>query len=87
MCLLYRSICFLLPATCVLQQAKCGLEAVLKERYLDFLDILITARDENGEGLSHQEIRDEVDTFLFAGNESCCPSVSHSDEYSHHTIF
>jgi len=32
------------------------------------LDILITARDEDGKGLSPQEIRDEVDTFLFEGN-------------------
>jgi cytochrome P450 len=34
---------------------------------LDFLDILLTARDEDGVGLSDQEIRDEVDTFLFGG--------------------
>ncbi len=36
-------------------------------RYLDFLDILLTARDEHNVGLTHQEIRDEVDTFLFEG--------------------
>ena len=34
---------------------------------MDFLDILLTARDEDGIGLSQQEIRDEVDTFLFEG--------------------
>ena len=34
---------------------------------LDFLDILLTARDEEGKGLSDREIRDEVDTFLFEG--------------------
>ena len=39
----------------------------LKKRHLDFLDILLTARDENGEGLTDKEIRDEVDTFVFAG--------------------
>ena len=38
-----------------------------KSRYKDFLDILLTARDENGQGLNFREIRDEVDTFLFEG--------------------
>jgi cytochrome P450 len=28
---------------------------------------LLTAKDENGAGLSYAEIRDEVDTFMFAG--------------------
>ena len=36
-------------------------------RYIDFLDILLTAKDDNGQGLSFQEIRDEVDTFMFEG--------------------
>ena len=39
----------------------------LQKRHLDFLDILITAKDDNGVGLSDQDIRDEVDTFLFEG--------------------
>jgi len=36
-------------------------------KYLDFLDILLTARDENGAGLSDIDVRSEVDTFLFEG--------------------
>ena len=37
------------------------------KRYLDFLDILLLARDEEGKGLTELEMRQEVDTFLFEG--------------------
>ena len=40
---------------------------ILKRRHLDFLDILLAARDNGGQGLTDQEIRDEVDTFMFGG--------------------
>ena len=38
------------------------------KKRVDFLDILLTARDEMGRGLTDTEIRDEVATFTFAGN-------------------
>jgi hypothetical protein len=34
---------------------------------LDFLDILLTAKDEDGNGMSMDDMRSEVDTFLFEG--------------------
>ncbi|XP_053374970.1 cytochrome P450 4A2-like isoform X3 [Mercenaria mercenaria] len=46
-----------------------------KER-LDFLDILLTAKDEKGQGLTQQEIQDEVDNIAFAGHDTSGSSIS-----------
>ena len=35
---------------------------------LDFVDILLTSKDENGNDLSDKEIRDECNTFIFEGH-------------------
>jgi len=42
----------------------------------DFLDILLNARDENGNGLRSDEIKDEVATFLFAGHDTTTSAIS-----------
>ena len=35
--------------------------------YGDFLEIVLDARDENGQPLSDKDILDNVNTFVFAG--------------------
>ncbi|XP_076806894.1 cytochrome P450 4F2-like isoform X2 [Clavelina lepadiformis] len=45
---------------------------------LDFLDILLQTRDEDGKGLSDREIRDEVDTFLFEGHDTTSSGITWS---------
>lgn len=54
-----------------------GVDEIKKSRYLDFLDILLTAKDSDGHGgLSDREIRDETDTFLFEGHDTTSSAIS-----------
>ncbi|WAR15155.1 CP4F6-like protein, partial [Mya arenaria] len=54
----------------VIQKRKAALansNTAVDRKYMDFLDILLTARDEHGNGMSVRDIRNEVDTFMFEG--------------------
>ena len=52
------------------------LNGISNSRQLDFLDILLTAVDDKGVGLTDREIRNEVDTFMFAGHDTTTTGIS-----------
>ncbi|XP_070563969.1 cytochrome P450 4F12-like isoform X1 [Ptychodera flava] len=66
----------------VIKERKAALEVeratgkVNDRRYVDFLDILLSAKDEDGKGLRDEEIQDEVDTFMFAGHDTTASGIS-----------
>ncbi|XP_060102428.1 cytochrome P450 4V2 [Heteronotia binoei] len=43
-----------------------------------FLDMLLNATDDNGKKLSYQDIREEVDTFMFEGHDTTAAAVTWS---------
>uniref|UniRef100_A0A2K6A9R7 Cytochrome P450 family 4 subfamily F member 57 n=1 Tax=Mandrillus leucophaeus TaxID=9568 RepID=A0A2K6A9R7_MANLE len=47
-----------------------------KSKTLDFIDVLLLSKDEDGKALSDEDVRAEADTFMFAGHDTTASGLS-----------
>uniref|UniRef100_G3SF33 Cytochrome P450 family 4 subfamily F member 12 n=1 Tax=Gorilla gorilla gorilla TaxID=9595 RepID=G3SF33_GORGO len=53
-----------------------GIDDFLKDKTLDFIDVLLLSKDEDGKVLSDEDVRAEADTFMFAGHDTTASGLS-----------
>ncbi|RDD36935.1 Cytochrome P450 4F4 [Trichoplax sp. H2] len=58
------------------KQIQTGQADTSNKKYLDFLDIMLQAKDSSGNGLTDDEIVAEAITFLFAGHDTTASTIS-----------
>ncbi|KAM5232733.1 cytochrome P450 4F3-like isoform 2-T8 [Hipposideros larvatus] len=52
------------------------LKAKAKSKMLDFIDVLLMSKDEDGKEISDEDIRAEADTFMFEGHDTTASGLS-----------
>ncbi|XP_053441878.1 cytochrome P450 4F2-like [Nycticebus coucang] len=52
------------------------LKAKTKTKTLDFIDVLLLSKNEDGKALSDEDIRSQADTFMFGGHDTTASGIS-----------
>ncbi|XP_075871517.1 cytochrome P450 4F3 [Nelusetta ayraudi] len=52
-----------------------GVTGTQPQRRKDFVDIILLSKDEDGRGLTDEEIQSEADTFMFAGHDTTASAI------------
>lgn len=69
----------------IYQEIKDRRSLLEKESHQDILSLLLLARDEQGKGMTDEELHDELITLLFAGHETTASALSWLFYWIHYT--